>query len=208
MSTSIPKEMATILTYTGKHYTPFKPSLEDICIEDIAHSLANQCRYIGHTTEFYSVAQHSMHVCGMVPAEYRLEALLHDAAEAYCHDIAAPLKAWLPDYQAMLRQNELAVRLKFGLPAEESQTVKFFDKLVGAYERSSALTLHEKTKRAALAEIERLSRMVHDFWKGAIPWGHNFPQLFPTADPRLAESVFIGSFRTITRLKKEAPCGQ
>ena len=51
---------AEIVTYTGKLFDIFDPKPELVCIEDIAHSLANQCRYTGHTKVFYSVAQHSV----------------------------------------------------------------------------------------------------------------------------------------------------
>jgi len=45
-------------TYTGMKFYPMEPNPSDICIEDIAHALSMQCRYNGHTLQFYSVAQH------------------------------------------------------------------------------------------------------------------------------------------------------
>jgi 5'-deoxynucleotidase YfbR-like HD superfamily hydrolase len=151
---------------------------------------------MGHCSSFYSVAQHSLTVAAMVPREYRLEALLHDAAEAYCHDIAAPIKAYLPDYQLMLRQNELAVRLKFALPAEESQTVKFFDDIVGTYERSSALTKHDAVAPIGIERIVRLAHQLNEFWKGEVPSGHNFPSIFPTVQPATAEMLFLYAYES------------
>lgn len=79
-------------TYTGKKFYPFNPRIEDICIEDIAHSLSLICRFQGHLPEHYSVAQHSVLVSYLVPIELRLEGLLHDAAEAYIGDIIRPIK--------------------------------------------------------------------------------------------------------------------
>ncbi len=49
-----------IQTFTGKKFFPLTPDPELICIEDIAHSLSMQCRYNGHSKQFYSVAQHSV----------------------------------------------------------------------------------------------------------------------------------------------------
>lgn len=62
-------------------------------IKSIAHSLANQCRFGGHSKWFYSVAQHSVLAAKHVALpEARLAALLHDAAETYLGDIPRPLK--------------------------------------------------------------------------------------------------------------------
>jgi uncharacterized protein len=81
-----------ILTYTGRRFSPLAPRPEDVCIEDIAHALANKCRFTGHTQRFYSVAEHSVLVQSLVSPPYGLAALLHDAAEAYLPDIASPIK--------------------------------------------------------------------------------------------------------------------
>ncbi|MGI1228864.1 HD family hydrolase, partial [Raoultella ornithinolytica] len=67
--------------------------------------------------------------------EFALEALLHDAAEAYLQDIPAPLKRLLPDYRAIEDRVDAAIRQKFGLPAEQHQTVKYADLVMLASER-------------------------------------------------------------------------
>lgn len=83
-----------IQTYTGRRFWPLEPDADDIVIEDIAHALAMQCRYSGHTVLFYSVAQHSVLLERHFFSDpmWRLAALLHDAAEAYLSDIPRPLK--------------------------------------------------------------------------------------------------------------------
>lgn len=81
-----------IMTHTGKKFRPFSPRIEDIDIEDIAHALSNLCRFNGHTSKFYSVAEHSILVSELCPDELKLKGLLHDAAEAYLGDVPSPLK--------------------------------------------------------------------------------------------------------------------
>ena len=85
-----------IQTFTGRAFDLSSPQPEQVCTEDIAHALANCCRYAGHSRWHYSVAQHSLLVAEIVAAtdpELALAALLHDAAEAYIGDWSSPLKA-------------------------------------------------------------------------------------------------------------------
>ncbi len=79
-------------TFAGKRFYPTKPRVEDVCIEDISHALANTCRWNGHTTTFYSVAQHAVLTSCLADRPYRMAMLLHDAAEAYMGDMVRPLK--------------------------------------------------------------------------------------------------------------------
>ena len=79
-------------TFTNKKLYFLNPKPADICIEDIAHSLSNICRYNGHCKKFYSVAQHSIFVSDMLPARLAIYGLLHDATETYVTDIPRPLK--------------------------------------------------------------------------------------------------------------------
>jgi len=84
-----------IQTFTGKKFWPLVPRAEDICIEDIAHSLSLKCRFGGHCGMFYSVAQHSVLVSELLEPSTEstlLWGLLHDAAEAYLPDFSAPIK--------------------------------------------------------------------------------------------------------------------
>jgi len=81
-----------IETYTGKKFHFLKPRPEEICIRDIAHSLSLKCRYSGHCKEFYSVADHSLRVATILPNEFKLSGLLHDATEAYMPDVPRPIK--------------------------------------------------------------------------------------------------------------------
>ena len=87
-----------IETFTGKHFYPLDPKPEDFDLVDIAHSLANTCRFRGHVRRFFSVAEHSVNVSklaeGIDPGA-AVQGLLHDAAEAYLSDLASPLKPYI-----------------------------------------------------------------------------------------------------------------
>ncbi|MGD9209193.1 MAG: hypothetical protein PVI90_00380 [Desulfobacteraceae bacterium] len=82
-------------TYTGKRFYFSNPQPEMVCLQDIAHALSQLCRFGGHSKHFYSVAEHSVLVSYYVPTPYAAEALLHDAAEAYCGDARTPFKRLL-----------------------------------------------------------------------------------------------------------------
>lgn len=86
----------SIVTFTGKIFELLNPVPGMVCIEDIAHSLAYQCRYTGHTRQFYSVAQHCVLMAENedLPGD-PLVKLLHDAGETYIGDIARPWKKLL-----------------------------------------------------------------------------------------------------------------
>ncbi|MGL4486171.1 MAG: HD family hydrolase [Yersinia sp. (in: enterobacteria)] len=117
--------MTSITTYSGLEFDYSHPTIESICIEDITQALSHDCLFAGHLQAFYSVAQHSWLLSQFVPAEYAFDALLYDAYKAYCRDIPFPLKQMLPDYQNIERQIDIAIREKFGLPAEISEIVDF-----------------------------------------------------------------------------------
>lgn len=115
----------TIYTFTGGTITPLDPDPADIRIEDIAHALAMQCRFTGHTKKRSSVAEHCVRVSlcvSLVDDELALEALLHDASEAYLADMARPLKrapVFGPTYLRYEKKLEEAIAVHFGLPARE-----------------------------------------------------------------------------------------
>lgn len=87
-----------IVTFTGRIVDPLNLQPDDVNIIDIAHSLSNQCRFTGHTREFYSVGQHSVLAAEMVVNDLgggndlAFIALLHDGSEAYLSDLSKPVK--------------------------------------------------------------------------------------------------------------------
>jgi uncharacterized protein len=102
-------------TYTGRKVSLTNPKVEDIVPEDIAHALAHICRFNGQIREHYSVAQHSMEVAKHVAPRLRLEAILHDAAEAYIGDMISPLKNLVPGFRDIEYRFEKIIAEKFNI---------------------------------------------------------------------------------------------
>jgi hypothetical protein len=116
-----------IRTYSGLYVNVFDPDPETICIEDIAHALSNLCRFAGHTKRFYSVAQHSVLCSRCVDDKFRLQALLHDASEAYLLDIPRPIKIHLVGYKEMENRMMSLIAAKFGFTFPLEKEVKAID---------------------------------------------------------------------------------
>lgn len=131
--------MIYIQTYTGVHFDLQDPKPDMINITDIARALSHINRFTGHTKHPYSVAVHSLNASYIVPPQFALEALLHDAHEAYTGDVSSPLKSLLPDYRALENRVESVVRQRFGLPAHMSPEVKEADMVMLATERDLLL---------------------------------------------------------------------
>lgn len=126
-------------TFTGKAFFPFTCQPEDINIFDIAHSLAMQCRYNGHTERFYSVAEHCVLMSQWVPEKDALWALLHDATEAYVGDMVRPIKKHMPDYIRIEKAIMSMICIKFDLPFTMPESVYEADNRIIENERAALL---------------------------------------------------------------------
>ena len=118
----------SIRTFSGKLVNILNTDPNSIVIEDIAHSLSFIPRFGGHLSRLYSVGQHSLSCSFLVDDEYKLEALMHDATEAYMTDIPSPIKHNLPDYKEMENNLHRVICNKFGLPFPMSKEIKKIDK--------------------------------------------------------------------------------
>lgn len=123
-----------IRTFTGLYIDVFNPTPEMICIDDIAHGLSNVCRFAGQISRFYSVAQHSLMVCNSVEKEYKMQALLHDASEAYLGDMPSPIKRMFPEYKNVEQNLMSVIAEKFGFEKDLHNCVKQADKFALEHE--------------------------------------------------------------------------
>lgn len=130
-----------IQTFSGQRFQPLNPMSSTINIIDIAHSLSQQCRFTGHTKEFYSVAQHCVLVSYLCDYADRLHGLLHDASEYVICDFSSPLKksGKFNYYIEVEKKIQDAIYDKFGLTTQEPKSVKMADMILLATEARDLL---------------------------------------------------------------------
>lgn len=174
-----------IVTYTGRKFWLENPKPESFHIRDIAHSLANQCRFTGHVRRFYSIAEHSVRMVRFVaekgwakPDQYTV--LMHDATEAYLTDVASPYKRMEIFRGYRLAEKELmrhiADRFDFEFPF--SPNVKYMDNLI------------------LRAEARDLSKQLDDNWYVS-PTRQEFGKIRPWR-PWWAERQFLKEYERLT----------
>jgi hypothetical protein len=169
-----------IQTFNGKAVYFLDPKEDDFDIENIAHTLSMLCRFGGHCKEFYSVAEHSVRCSWEAPDELKLEALLHDATEAYLVDMPRPIKQVLSQYRDIEKKLDRVLRNKFSLLPEMPKEIHYIDNAMLATE-----------KRDLMNPSERLWAELPDpFKEKIIPW-----------TPKEAEEKFLLEFNKLTKIK-------
>jgi uncharacterized protein len=128
----------SIMLRSGAWFDFLDPEASRFTIEDIAHGLGNTCRYSGQCSAFYSVAEHSLLV-SEVATGFELEALMHDAAEAFLGDVTRPLKQLLPEYKRIEAEVERVIFRRFDLIHPLPLAVKRADLRVLAAEQSQIM---------------------------------------------------------------------
>ena len=113
--TELEVETTWFQTYKGHDFNVLRPKADMIDIEDIAHALSMICRFNGHVSQYYSVAQHSVLVASACSDEFALYGLLHDASEAYIGDVISPTKPILRNYQDIEHNIMQVICKKFGI---------------------------------------------------------------------------------------------
>ncbi len=153
-----------ILTFTKTKFYPLEPNIDDIKIEDIAHSLSLMTRANGHHKHFFSVAQH---VIGCYKEaknrgyseRVQLGCLLHDASESYISDITRPVKQNLQEYFVIEAKLQKLVYERFGLgdlTKEEQEHIKAVDDALLYYE-------FETLMGVTLFDVPPERNVQHDF---------------------------------------------
>ena len=192
--------MTWMLTASGNTFDLQWLRAEEVCIEDIAHSLAIQNRFHGHTLRPYSVAEHSLLVVeimerdmGITEPGALLAGLTHDAHEAYCSDLSTPMKRVIgPAWEACEARIQHAVRGALGVLAVSAgwrHEVHHADMVALATERRDVLPRSEALW-LALTGIEP-TECVRLGSRACLGWEH-WRQAFLDKWNELAAAVLAG----------------
>jgi 5'-deoxynucleotidase YfbR-like HD superfamily hydrolase len=179
---------------SGRRLDLLDPHAIDIEIDDIALGLSRVARWNGQTRgeHGFSVAQHSLiveEICGHIQPElavnWRLMALLHDAAEYVIGDMISPFKAALGlDYRRFEDQLEKAIHIRFGLPALMPAPVK---KLIKQADHACAF--FEATQLVGFSDAEARQ------WFGQPPAGYDL--VIEPLSSNAASAAFVARFETL-----------
>lgn len=170
--TELARPSAWLETYCVEKVSLNNPQTRDINISDIAVSLANSARYIGHTHSqyIYSQAAHSIWVAKYLykatgNSKLALNGLMADAFKAYVGDIAKPVRFMLPVLDQELRALEERIQLTimdaFGLPLMTPDTVRWIANAKGMAMKIEALNLmRSKGEDWPLPELDEYARAI------------------------------------------------
>jgi len=183
-----------ILLPSGTEFYVLDPRAEEIHISDIAHNLANNCRFHGSCRTHYSVAEHSLYVAYLLrrePVDIQLQALLHDATEAYLPDLAPQIKVAIPQFKALEDRLWAAICLRFGIRVEKPFIIKAADIACLVPEFKQLLPPHR------LPTVDRHTQMLEE----------HYPQIIREArtlkirvlSQSKAERKFLETFRQLLR---------
>jgi hypothetical protein len=132
---TLERRSGIVRTISGEYVDIVHPDPTTLHIYDIAWNLGRILRYNGATRQDYTVAHHSIIMSYYVPEEYALEALLHDAGEAYMGDIIWPVKKLFPAIEQTENELTAAIMAKFA-PDVEIGKVNY----VPRYEKSTPVS--------------------------------------------------------------------
>lgn len=174
-----------IATANGLHVSYTHPDRREITIGDIAYSLAQQPRFLGHMPSIdgdpMTIAGHCLLVTHLLELdrydpEIQLQGLMHDAHEAYIGDMPTPLKLALfkGDIDILAQDLQESIRQELSLPApnyESQKIVRGYDEIALRLEvEHSMITerlgeLPEWTQAFKSPEPHHRDLVVKQYWR-------------------------------------------
>lgn len=170
-----------IATLSGARFYLQEQNIEDIPIEDIAHALSMNCRFNGHTRDFYSVAEHCIHVSNLVSEKNALWGLLHDATEAFVPDMPRPFKKVIQGFSEYEDKIGRAIANWYGLVWPMPEEVHIIDQHIVAIEADALFPNKPDWTRYYNKEL-------FEEWDGPIP-----------LPPDLAEQFWLDRFNYLVK---------
>lgn len=124
----LPDQPATAFRTKRGFFDVLDPDPAAIVLHDIARSLSRTPRFLGHTEQTYTVAQHCVLLAMRLPEELRFVGLMHDAPEAYTGDIIRPMKVAIgPRMKEIEDRIWQAFCLKYDMAFDLPEAVKIAD---------------------------------------------------------------------------------
>lgn len=140
-----------MITVTGQSIFPDQGAAPDLL--SIGWGLARTARFAGQTVTWYPVLPHVYSVTDLVPEEYKLEALLHDAPEAILGDRVSTWKTDDMEIQEKLLLDAIYISLGLPIIAEMSDVVRNADLACRAAE--ATLLGHAEANHPHFADIRK-----------------------------------------------------
>lgn len=187
---------------TGDRYFHlFSDDPNEISLDAIATATSRLCRFTGHLLpgiEIYSVAEHSILVSHIVeqmgaPPDVVMQALLHDASEAYLADIAAPFKGHVEGYHSVEDRIMERVKEHFLLPQKTDPRVKLADWYALFIEARQIVTFDEEVLKTWQGYAEH----------GAESW--KYQNTVKCWLPSMARVQFLMRFAVVQDMMLRAP---
>lgn len=143
-----------IRTYTGKDVNIFNPKREMFCIEDISWALSKEQRFGNMLSKNYSVGQHCLIGAELIPKEYKLTFLLHEATEPYMKDFPSPIKNHPAFAEYRRIENNLMIYLAeiFGFQYPLPERVKEMDEFLLKREWNALMLKNEPFSHVILPQ--------------------------------------------------------
>lgn len=151
----------------------------EIDLDDIATGLSNQCRYNGQVKQFYSIAEHCVHLCRFAKKAtfneaFQMAILMHDAAEAYVGDIIRGLKTELPEFSRIETCIIKKIFMRFEIPLPfDMPAIKDLD------------------HRICKDEMRKLQKVTDPLWSVWVNSEDNLGVKIKCWDPKKAKAEFL-----------------